>query len=152
MNKNQIGGGIIAIITGTLIAFGPHSLFKICDQGHHHAGHSTCYWTAQAAIGIGILLSILGVIYLFIRSTQLRAGLSMAFAGNTVLMLFIANILIGVDADAMMACRLKTLPALNVISIIAFILAIINTIWLLRQSSQRGTENEKQILNASYLS
>ncbi|MDR3258638.1 MAG: DUF4418 family protein [Fusobacteriaceae bacterium] len=148
MSKNQIGGGITAIVTGALIAYGPQSLFKICDQGHHHAGHSACYWTAQATIGTGIILAIFGIVYLFAISTQLRIGLSVGFAGVIALTFLIANVLIGMDLDPMMACRIKTLPALNVISIITFILVIANVIWLLSQNSQRGVGNEKQILTA----
>jgi hypothetical protein len=43
-----------------------------------------------------------------------------------------------VDPDPMMSCRLKTLPALNVISAAALVLAVVNVIWLLRGASSGG--------------
>jgi hypothetical protein len=132
--KNRAAGGLIAVISGSLAAFGPQSLFKICDQGHHmmSGGHSVCYYTAQASIAIGVLIALLGIAYFIFADGSVRAGLSLAIAGSSTLLFAIANILIGMDEMETMACRVATLPALNVISIITFTLAAVNTVWLLR--------------------
>jgi hypothetical protein len=55
-------------------------------------------------------------------------------SGNAALAILIANALIGMNDYAMMACRLYTLPALNIISIAAIILAEGNAAYLLRRN------------------
>jgi hypothetical protein len=74
---------------------------------------------------------------MFLPDARARGGVSVALAANAVLMALIANWLIGMDSDPMMPCRLKTLPALNVISALAFALAICNAISLLRGAPPR---------------
>jgi hypothetical protein len=135
--KNRIIGGIGIIILGALLAAGPQKLFKICEQSHH-SGASNCFWTGQALIGIGIVFALLGFAYLIFSDTHVRAGLSLTVAANIILTFLQANVLIGMDADAMMACRVSTLPAVNVISVIALVLASINTIYLLRTKRGKG--------------
>jgi hypothetical protein len=132
--KNRIIAGSAAISGGALIALGPQTLFKICDQSHH-AVTSICFWTGQAAIGIGAVLALLGGAYFFFRSPQIRAGLSLGIAANIILLVLTANVLIGMDEMPMMACRVSTLPALNVISAVDLVLASINTVYLLRKQN-----------------
>jgi hypothetical protein len=128
---NRIVVGILTIITGVLLAVGPQTLFKICEQSHHE-GHSVCYWTAQATIGIGIVLALLGLLYVVFSDPGVRVGLSIGIASLLVLTFLIANVLIGVEDSAMMPCRLATLPALNIISVLAFALSAVNAGYLLR--------------------
>jgi predicted cobalt transporter CbtA len=135
--KNRIAGGTIAAVSGALTAFGPQSLFKICDQSHHMAAdnvHSSCYYTAQACVAIGVLSILIGVVYVFAANRGTRTGLSLAVAGNAALVFTISNFLIGVDEMEMMACRIATLPALNVISVLTFALAIGNSALLIYKS------------------
>ncbi|MDR0905457.1 MAG: DUF4418 family protein [Oscillospiraceae bacterium] len=145
MSKNRIIGGVATVVTGALTAVGPHTIFKICDQGHHE-GHSVCFWTGQATIGVGIIVALLGVAYLIFASEQTRAGISLSVAATSVLTFLLANVLIGMDDMAMMACRVKTLPALNVISILSFALAIGNTVYLLVKSG-KDTKNAHAAVN-----
>jgi hypothetical protein len=129
--KNRIIVGVLVIMTGALLAVGPYTLFEICDQGHHE-GHSICFWTRQVTLGIGIVLILLGVFYIVFNDPGIHAGLSIGIAAGFVLTLLVANVLIGVDDDPMMSCRTTTLPALNVISVLSFVLAVVNTGYLLR--------------------
>jgi len=133
-NRIAVGAGSAAV--GALVAIGPQTLFRICDQGHHAAA-SVCFWTARSAIGLGAAFALLGAGYLFIRGAQGRAGVSLAMALNALLTFATANFLIGMDEDPMMACRVATLPALNVICAIAFLLAAANTARLLLQDQER---------------
>lgn len=136
--KNRIFGGIGLVLTGVLLAVGPHTIFKICDQSHHQAGASNCFWTSQALLGIGLVFALLGLVYMAFKSASVRAGLSLSAAGNMLLTFLTANVFIGMDADAMMACRVTTLPAVNTIAVIGFILTAVNTIYLLRQGGAKG--------------
>jgi hypothetical protein len=142
--KNRIAVGLLTIATGALLAIGPQTLFKICDQGHHE-GHSACFWTGQATIGIGIVLIALGVLYLVVSDPGIRVGLSVGIAASLVLAFLVANVLIGVDDDAMMPCHTTTLPALNVISVLSFALAALNTGFLLRLVRIRTAETAQAL-------
>jgi hypothetical protein len=130
--KNRIIAGTSVITGGALVALGPWTLFKICDQSRH-TEPTTCYWTGRAAIGIGVTLALSGLTYFFFRSPKFRAGLSIGMALTVVLLFLTANILIGVCEMPEMACRLRTLPALNVISVPGFVLAVLNTVYLLKK-------------------
>jgi hypothetical protein len=134
--KNRIITGTAAIAGGALVALGPWKLFKICDQSHHTEA-TTCYWTGRAAIGIGIMLIVFGITYCFFRSPKTRLGLSIGIVLTVVLLFLTANILIGVCEMPEMACRLRTLPALNVISALGFIAAVINTVYLLKEPADK---------------
>ena len=47
---------------------------KAMGEAHQHMA---CYWTAQASLGIGILLVIIGLLALFVNS-QIRTGLNLS--------------------------------------------------------------------------
>jgi hypothetical protein len=139
--KNRIVVGAATIATGALLAIGPQALFRICEQSHH-AAPSICFWTGQATIGIGIMLGLFGLGYLLFSDPGVRTGLSIGIGLALLLTFLVANVLIGMDGDAMMACRTTTLPALNVITVIAFLLSAANTGYLLRLP-----RNEKPVGN-----
>jgi hypothetical protein len=126
--KNRLAAGPLAAISGLLVAIGPQTMFKICDPSHHAV--SNCFWTGQALIGVGSILAALGIAYIFISSPQTRAGVSLAIASDAILVFLIANVLIGMDDNPMMACRTTTLPILNIISVLTFVLAAANTVYL----------------------
>jgi hypothetical protein len=137
--KNRIVIGTIIFAAGALIAVGPQSLFAICDQTHHmHEGHSICYWTARAEIGVGAVVALLGVGQAVFRDGRVRAGLNIGAAFGAMLAFALANTLIGMDESPMMDCRVKTLPALNVISVLTFAVALGNTVWTLTRAARAG--------------
>lgn len=75
-----------------------------------------CRWTAQAELGIGLLISVLGALLIVFKSKQIRIGLSLSAALNGILALLIPTVLIGVCENAHMTCRALALPALSVLS------------------------------------
>ncbi|MDR1956292.1 MAG: DUF4418 family protein, partial [Treponema sp.] len=56
--KKQLLYGIIIIIFGLLVAWGPQFLFKVCNATEEN--FPRCHWSAQAEIGMGILITALG--------------------------------------------------------------------------------------------
>jgi ABC-type uncharacterized transport system permease subunit len=130
--KNRIIVGVVVILSGVLVAVGPHSLFPVCDQSHH-ATTSNCYWTGQASIGIGIVMVLLGIAYIFLANEQARAGVSIGVAASFLLLFLLANVFIGMSDMETMRCRTTTLPILNTISVLGFVLASVNVGYLLRR-------------------
>lgn len=91
---------------------------KAMGEAHDHMA---CYWTAQASLGIGILLLVIGLIAFFVNA-QIRTGLNISAALIYVLEILIVTVLIGVCKNEEMSCSLyakSTLLALSCVGILA---------------------------------
>jgi len=89
-----------------------------------------CHWTAQAELGIGILIALLGAFLIIFQSKQIRMGLSLALGLNGILALLIPTVLIGVCGGAHMPCRSLALPALTVLSSVVIVTSAVNAVYL----------------------
>jgi hypothetical protein len=130
--------GVLFLILGLLVAIGPHTIFPVCEAMGD--GYMKCHWTAQAVLGIGVSIAVLGVLLIMIASKPIRIGISLALIPYAVLVILIPNLLIGVCGKLHMRCHSLTLPALNVLGIVLLLAAGIN-VWLL-WSSNRKEESE----------
>lgn len=92
--------------------------------------YMACHWTAQAEIGVGAVVILLGGLLLFASSAAVRIGLSLALACVALLVAAIPGFLIGVCQNPLMGCRMGTLPALLLLAGGLFVLAIINAFYL----------------------
>jgi hypothetical protein len=130
--KNRIisGGGVI--VFGLLIALGPQFLFKVCGLTAD-GGFMRCHWSAQAEIGIGGLIAVLGIALVIFSAPQTRLGLTIGIFLSGVLALLIPHTLIGGCAMHSMACRKVTFPAITVISILLLIGMALNALHLARK-------------------
>ena len=111
MNK-KLYAGISQIVLGILIAIAPQTFAHVCAVKETPMA---CHYTAQAALGIGIV----------IVSDQTRAGLDLANAVLGVLTIAVPTVLIGVCKGAMMRCHMVTLPTLIVLGVLLAVLAAI---------------------------
>ena len=98
---------------------------KAMGEAHQHMA---CYWTAQASLGIGILLVIIGLLALFVNS-QIRTGLNLGAALIYVLEISIVTVLIGVCKGEEMSCNVYAKPTLLALSCVG-ILAVGAAIFL----------------------
>lgn len=92
---------------------------KAMGEAHQHMA---CYWTAQASLGIGILLVIIGLLALFVNS-QIRIGLNLGAALIYVLEISIVTVLIGVCKSEEMSCNVYAMPTLSALSCIGILAA-----------------------------
>ena len=113
MNK-KLYAGISQIVLGILIAIAPQTFAHVCAVKETPMA---CHYTAQAALGIGIVIVALGIVGLFV-SDQTRAGLDLANAVLGVLTIAVPTVLIGVCKGAMMRCHMVTLPTLIVLGVL----------------------------------
>jgi hypothetical protein len=129
--KNRIiaGGGVI--VFGLLIALGPQFLFKVCPVIGDMV--MKCHWSAQAEIGIGLLIAALGIALVIFANPRVRFGLTIGVFLSGVLALLIPHALIGGCVMHNMPCRKITFPALTVISILLLIIAVFNGLYLARK-------------------
>jgi hypothetical protein len=148
LSKNRLLIGLTTVASGALTAAGPFSLFKICSTEGHHAmatgaesAELVCHYTANAELGIGIVIALLGIAYLLFSNPNTHIGLSFGVGLSSVFSLLAVNVLIGVHSPPM-SCAVKTLPALTLISTITIVLILGNIVYLLRKPDKRAVRNE----------
>lgn len=111
-----------SIILGALIAAAPFTFARVCDMQDDM--HMTCFYTARAELGIGVVIAALGLIGLFV-APKIRVGLSIAIAAVAALALAVPTVLIGVCPGGMMHCHMIALPTLIVLSVLAIVFALV---------------------------
>lgn len=91
-----------------------------------HGGHKwmKCHWTAQASLGIGIVIALLGVL-IFFGDPRMRIGLNLAVVLNSALELAIVHFLIGMCGNPEMHCNALTKPTLSLLSVLTLILGAV---------------------------
>ena len=121
---------IIYTALGLLLALGPQFLFKVCDS------HTmVCHWTAQAEIGIGGIIALLGVAMFIFTDVKIQLGLSIGILLSGIFALLVPHLLIGGCSTASMACNTIAFPAITVICILLLVGVLINIIYSLRKLS-----------------
>lgn len=121
--KNKLFASIPSIILGILIAIAPLTFAKVCQT--EGGMHMACYYTGRAALGIGLVIAVLGIVALFVKE-NVRIGLSIAVIVNSLLMIAVPTFLIGVCKSSMMHCASVTRPTLIVLSVLALVFAAIS--------------------------
>jgi hypothetical protein len=138
--KKQLLYGILVIIFGLLVALGPQFLFKVCNAAEEN--FPRCHWSARAEMGIGIIITALGIcILLFIDESKIRQGLSIGIFFTSIVALLIPHTLIGGCNMMTMQCRRVAFPVLSVICIILLLSAITNIIAHAIKRENPGGEN-----------
>ena len=130
MKKNIIVVTVI-IVLGALIALGPLFVFRICDpvtmDGEVEitccgpSGYPRCQWTAQAEIGIGLLVIALGACMLVFDDAKTRLGLAVTVSLASLAALAFPYFLIGGCPAPDMACHKTAFPAIAVESMVLFV-------------------------------
>lgn len=131
--KNRIIVSILYTVLGILLVLVPTVLFPTCDATEMKMA---CYYTKQAEVGLGVLVAVLGVVTLLSKNASVRSGLSIAILGIAVLVVVYPLYLTGLCKMSDMMCRLRTLPALILTSIVLGITSVINVLYLSKASNK----------------
>jgi hypothetical protein len=115
MKKSIIFGSTI-IALGFLVALSPQFLFKVCSA--HSGTFPLCHWTAQAELGMGMLIAALGICLIVFTDPKTQIGLAIGILFASILVLGIPHALIGGCKSSTMACHKVAFPALTVIGIV----------------------------------
>lgn len=126
--KNRIISGSVTIVLGLLIALGPQFIFRVCRFVEDN--YPRCYWSAQAEIGMGMIIAALGVCLMVFDEQKTRLGLNIGIFLASIVVLFIPHALIGGCNMMSMTCRRVAFPALSVISILILVGAVANMFYL----------------------
>lgn len=149
--KDRIIASLPTVVFGLLIALAPRTFAPVCEFASKHSSemhmpgmkdsgnmeqnmqntgkmmgaahqHMACYWTAQASLGIGILLVVIGLLAFFLNS-QIRIGLNLSAALIYVLEILLATVLIGVCKNEEMSCSMYAMPTLLTLSCVGILAA-----------------------------
>lgn len=113
--KNKYVVGALLLVLGLLIALGPQSIFSVCAYNPEKA--MKCHWTAQAEIGIGLVIAVIGVLQMVTNHAKTRQGLSMAAIPMGLLVMMVPLKLIGLCMNVHMQCVTLTRPALIMLGV-----------------------------------
>ena len=131
--KNRIIFAAAFILLGLLVILAPTVLFPVCESEMKMA----CFFTKKAEIGAGLVIAALGVIYFFLKNKDIRLGISIAQFLNAGLVLAFPAKLTGLCKMSDMACRVKTYPALIVLSVLLALTAATNIVFLIKSESEK---------------
>ncbi|MBD8047464.1 MAG: DUF4418 family protein [Clostridium argentinense] len=130
--KNRVGIGIIYLIAGVLLIFGPQTFIPVCPQGEKIM---KCFWTQRAELGIGILFMASGVCVFLTKSELIRLGISISNVFLGVLTFLVPFVLIGGCKNLDMTCRSITFPIFYVIASVVIIVSFLNCFYLRKNIS-----------------
>jgi hypothetical protein len=128
MKKSIITGSVV-IALGLFISFGPQFLFKVCAV-HGDGGFPHCHWSAQAEIGMGILIVALGICMVVFKDPKTLLGLCIGVFLSGIVSLGIIHFLVGGCGSAAMACRRVAFPALTVESVILLVFTAVVVVYI----------------------
>ncbi len=129
--KNRIIFASAFVLFGLLVILAPTVLFPVCESEMKMA----CFYTKEAEIGVGLVIAALGVIYFFLKNKDIRLGISIAELLNAALVLALPAKLTGLCKMSSMACRVKTYPALIVLSVLLAVSAAADIFLLARSGN-----------------
>ena len=131
--KNRIIFAAAFVLLGLLVILAPTVLFPVCESEMKMA----CFFTKKAEIGAGLVITAIGVIYFFLKNKDIRLGISIAQFLNAGLVLAFPAKLTGLCKMSDMACRVKTYPALIVLSVLLALTAAANIVFLIKSESEK---------------
>jgi hypothetical protein len=161
MNKAVIYGAVVVVL-GLLIALGPQFIFKVCGVtmtadgviadccaeesseagccGPALSSYPLCHWTAQAEMGIGLLIAALGACMITFTDAKTHLGLLIGIFMASIIAFAFPNFLIGGCATtSSMNCREVAFPALTIESIALFIFSVaMIVIYAMQKPSESG--------------
>ncbi|MEN6326490.1 MAG: DUF4418 family protein [Syntrophomonas sp.] len=125
--------GFVGIIIGVLIALTPRYIAQPC-QGllELKSGmmvHMVCHWSGQAAMIIGILVMLVGILQVTVKNleTTKYLGIVQAFLGIS-LFLVPKSYVIGICKNETMACH-HMASVLTLFAVTLIVISLVNIFW-----------------------
>jgi hypothetical protein len=129
----------IVIVLGLLIALGPQFLFKVCAV--HDGTFPLCHWTAQAEIGLGMLVTALGFCFIIFSDLNTQLGLAIGIFMTGIIVLGIPHALIGGCAVKTMFCRRVAFPALTIEGVVLLVYSAFLVVYIEKAKQIKRSKN-----------
>jgi uncharacterized membrane protein len=140
MKKDKIFAVIFAII-GLLIAVGPKTIFHVCTDMQENGMPMRCYYTSNVAVMLGIGIMLFTTMFIATKNNTAKFISVAGIIYLSVMALLTPNLLIGMCMMEMEQCRMVTLPALNIISVVSIIIGIIYVVLLIKEKGRKENGN-----------
>jgi len=135
--KIRLSYGITIVILGLLIALGPQFLFKVCTV--HNGVLPLCHWSAQAELGMGMLVAALGLCFIVFSDLKTQQGFAIGIFLTGIIVLGIPYALIGGCTAKTMACHRVAFLALTVEGVILLAYSAVMVVFI-EMKEQFATE------------
>jgi len=134
--------GSLFIILGLLVAVGPQTIFQPCLDGIQLCVDGApsnmfmpmkCYWSGMAEIGPGAAITLLGILLLCFRQSQVRLGIILAQTLLGIMVILFPACLIGICASKTHDCRILFYPMMLVLGSLVIVLSLINGLLIFKK-------------------
>ena len=137
---------ICAVILGLAGVFQiliPLVIFPVCQKQIETAAGGTvpmkCHWYAMAVVILGGALILQALLKLWVKQPETSAyGGAVTLLTGVATMLLHNNSIIGLCANARMACRMATLPAVNILAGITIVVSLTEIVLNLRDIKHKN--------------
>ena len=123
------GIGAALVLLGIVVALTAWIIFPVCEMHGLYVVLQngmkmpmTCGWTARAETGIGALIVIAGGLLIARNTTETRQAVGVFSVALGALVILIPTVLVGMCKVADHACRLTTLPALEILGVVVILI------------------------------
>ena len=130
--------GVLTIAMGIAIAIGPWTFVKVCgDMGSVEA---VCHKTRLMALGLGIIILLLGIIMMLVRYKILAGLFSVVIAAGGVTTILLPILIAPVCDMNTMSCHEKTMPFLLVAGCMLTVVGLLAMVYMFK--SRKAKEKE----------
>ena len=138
--------GVLTIAMGIAIAIGPWTFVKVCgDMGSVEA---VCHKTRLMALGLGIIILLLGIIMMLVRYKILAGLFSVVIAAGGVTTILLPILIAPVCDMNTMSCHEKTMPFLLVAGCMLTVVGLLAMVYMFK--SRKAKEKEPPEPAAQY--
>lgn len=135
--KNRMVTAAVMAVYGLLIAVGPQTIFKVCENS---TTPMRCTYSASAEIGIGLLGVLLGVLMWFTRTRREGALLCVAGMGLATLAGAVPLVLIGGCKNPKMPCVMLSFPIIYLLTGLVLLYLAVTLFLQLRKKDRKAGE------------
>jgi len=125
--KNNIIFSLVILILGLLAAMAPYTFAKVCELGEKVM---KCHWTARIELFLGISIVLLSIAKILLKEANIQLGLNLGIAINSIAVILVPTVLIGVCGKATMHCHSTTKPFLLIAGSLLLLANIVQTVSL----------------------
>ena len=127
--KTADGIGVVMLVINAFMMIGIKSFFAPCGK-KDDGSWMVCHWAGRAVIGVSLLLMILSLLFILMRDTKIKTGISIAMIPAALLNYLIPGTLISLCLKETMRCHTTMAPAVRILSAVIAVIALAEIILL----------------------
>ena len=131
--------GIIFIALGILVALTPCTIAPTCGP-MENGMFMKCHWMGRAVTGAGVMMAILGGVYFYVCSSNVKFAFGFSSFIVGIYTILIPAYLIGGCMNKEMMCQAKTMPTVYILAGIYTLVAIAAMILNRRKNASNRCE------------